>query len=146
MFKKKNKSGSSYNQSREKNDIKAFLGAGSQFEGKLSFSEIVRLDGIFKGEIESSDTLIVGESGQMIAEVNVGSLILSGRLEGNVKASGKVELRAPAVVEGNITTPLLEVEEGVRINGQIVMPGTSQDPDKESVPSLASDEEHEESS
>jgi len=69
---------------------------------------------------------VVGESGEMIAEVKVGSLILSGRLEGNVTAAGKVELRAPAVVEGNITTPLLEVEPGVRINGQIIMSGASQ--------------------
>jgi len=126
MFKKKSASGSSYSQSRDKSDIKAFLGAGSQFEGKLSFSEIVRLDGTFRGEIESSDTLIVGESGEIIAEVRVGSLILSGRLEGNITAAGKVELRAPAVVEGNITTPLLEVEPGVRINGQIIMSGASQ--------------------
>jgi len=126
MFKRKSARGSSFSQSREKSDIKAFLGAGSQFEGKLSFSEIVRLDGSFRGEIESSDTLVVGESGEMIAEVKVGSLILSGRLEGNVTAAGKVELHAPAVVEGNITTPLLEVEPGVRINGQIIMSGASQ--------------------
>ncbi|HDR46484.1 MAG TPA: polymer-forming cytoskeletal protein [Geoalkalibacter subterraneus] len=126
MFKKKSTRGSSYSQARDKNEIKAFLGAGSQFEGKLSFSEIVRLDGAFRGEIESSDTLVVGESGKMIAEVKVGSLILSGRLEGNVTAAGKVELRAPAVVEGNITTPLLEVEPGVQINGQIIMPAAAQ--------------------
>jgi len=114
----------------EKSDIKAFLGPGSQFEGKLLFDEIVRLDGSFRGEVTSRDTLIVGESADIQAEVSVGTLILSGRFKGNIKASVKVELRSPAKVEGNIDTPILIVEEGVLLNGEIAMnkerPGTAE--------------------
>ena len=105
----------------EKSDIKAFLGPGSTFEGKLVFSEIVRLDGVFRGEITSQDTLIVGQTGELHAEVNVGTLILSGRLVGNVNAVSRVELRAPAVVEGNLVTPVLTMEEGVKLNGNLQM-------------------------
>ncbi len=105
----------------EKSDVKAFLGPGSTFEGKLVFSEIVRLDGVFRGEITSKDTLIVGQTGELHAEVHVGTLILSGRLEGNVQAASRVELRAPAVIEGNIVTPVLTVEEGVKVNGNLQM-------------------------
>jgi cytoskeletal protein CcmA (bactofilin family) len=105
----------------EKSDIKAFLGPGSQFEGKLVFDEIVRLDGNFRGEITSRDTLIVGQTAELQAEVTVGTLIVSGRLKGNIKATSRVELRAPAVVEGTIETPLLVVEEGVAFNGSITM-------------------------
>lgn len=107
----------------EKGDIKAFLGPGSQFEGKLVFHEIVRLDGTFRGEISSQDTLIVGDEASVEAEVNVGTLILSGRFKGNIKASTKVDLRSPAKVEGNIETPKLLVEEGVVLNGSLSMPG-----------------------
>jgi len=102
-------------------EIKAFLGPGSQFEGKLQFDEIVRLDGSFRGEIISEDTLIVGETADIEADVTVGSLVLSGRIRGNIKARGKVELRAPARVEGNIETPVLAVEEGVLLNSTLVM-------------------------
>lgn len=105
----------------EKADIKAFLGPGSQFEGKLDFTEIVRLDGTFRGEITSKDTLIVGQTGDLHAEVNVGTLILSGRITGNIVASSKVELRAPARIEGNIDTPVLLIEEGVSLNGSVKM-------------------------
>ena len=105
----------------EKTDIKAFLGPGSQFEGKLVFDEIVRMDGTFRGEVSSKDTLIVGDTADVQAEVNVGTFILSGRFNGNVKATGRVELRAPAKVDGNIETPVLSVEEGVQFNGNLAM-------------------------
>lgn len=107
--------------SLEKSDIKAFLGPGSQFEGKLHFDEIVRLDGAFRGEIASKDILIVGETADIQAEVTVGSLVLSGRFKGNIKAVKKVELRAPANVEGSIESPALVIEEGVVFNGTVVM-------------------------
>ena len=106
----------------EKGDIKAFLGPGSQFEGKLLFHEVVRLDGTFRGEINSGDTLIVGEGADVEGDVSVGTLILSGRFKGTIKASTKVELRAPAKVDGNIETPKLKVEEGVVLNSTLVMP------------------------
>jgi len=105
----------------EKSEIKAFLGPGSQFEGKLVFNEIVRLDGSFRGEVTSHDTLIVGESADIQADVQVGTLILSGRFKGNVKAKTRVELRAPAQVDASIETPALSVEDGVSLNGTITM-------------------------
>lgn len=105
----------------EKSEIKAFLGPGSQFEGKLLFNEIVRLDGTFRGEINSRDTLIIGETADVQAEVTVGTLVMSGRFKGNIKATQRVELRAPAQVEGNIETPVLVVEEGVLLNTNLVM-------------------------
>lgn len=105
----------------EKSEIKAFLGPGSQFEGKLVFNEIVRLDGAFRGEVTSRDTLIVGETADIQADVEVGTLILSGRYKGNIKAATKVELRAPAKVDGAIETPALSIEDGVILNGTVTM-------------------------
>ena len=105
----------------EKSEIKAFLGPGSQFEGKLVFNEIVRLDGAFRGEVTSRDTLIVGESADIQADVEVGTLILSGRYRGSIKAATRVELRAPADVDGSIETPALSVEDGVTLNGTVTM-------------------------
>ena len=109
----------------DKSDIKAFLGPGSRFEGKLSFDEMVRLDGIFSGEIKSSDTLVVGESAEIDGTIHVGALILSGRFKGNIKATTMVELRAPAQVDGTVETPLLKIDEKVIFNGEIKMSGTS---------------------
>ena len=105
----------------DKADIKAFLGPGSRFEGKLSFDEMVRLDGSFTGEISSSDTLIVGETAVLQGDIQVGALILSGRFTGKIVATDRVELRAPAQVEGSIETPNLKIDEKVIFNGEIVM-------------------------
>jgi cytoskeletal protein CcmA (bactofilin family) len=121
MFSKKDKAVMRKENPIEKSEIKAFLGPGSQFEGKLVFDEIVRLDGTFRGEVTSKDTLIVGETADLQAEITVGSLILSGRFRGNIKAAHRVELRAPARVEGDIETPSLVVEEGVYLNGSLSM-------------------------
>lgn len=105
----------------DKAEIKAFLGPGSMFEGKLSFDEMVRLDGSFKGEIKSSDTLIVGDTAVIEGEIAVGALVLSGRFNGNIKATNRIELRAPAKVEGTLEAPILLIEENVIFNGQIKM-------------------------
>lgn len=107
--------------SLEKADIKAFLGPGSQFEGKLSFDEMVRLDGRFIGEVRSSDTLVVGDSGEIEGDLFVGCLILSGHFKGNVVATERVELLEPAHVEGVIEAPLLKIDEKVIFNGEIKM-------------------------
>ena len=106
-------------------DIKAFLGPGSKFEGKLSFDEMVRLDGVFSGEINSSDTLVVGETGQIEGDIHVGALILSGKFKGGIVATTLVELRAPAQVEGTIETPSLKIDDKVIFNGEIKMPGNT---------------------
>jgi|SRR6056297_375617 len=105
----------------DKADIKAFLGQGSHFEGKLNFDELVRLDGNFTGEICSSDTLIVGETASIEGQISVGALILSGRFVGGIKATSRVELRAPAQVDGTIETPSLKIDEKVIFNGEIKM-------------------------
>ncbi len=121
MFNKKEKEPMRKETPIEKSEIKAFLGPGSQFEGKLVFNEIVRLDGAFRGEVTSHDTLIVGNSADIQADVQVGTLILSGKFKGSIKAKTRVELRAPANVDGSIETPALSVEDGVTLNGSINM-------------------------
>lgn len=108
--------------------IKAFLGTGSQFEGTLVFEDIVRMDGTFNGKITSKDTLIVGETAVVEADIAVGTLVLSGRFKGQIDARVRVELRAPAQVEGTINTPSLVVEEGVLLNSTVTMGTATTEP------------------
>lgn len=110
-----------------KGDIKAFLGAGSCFEGKLVFDDVVRLDGDFSGEVVSKGRLVIGESATVKAEIEVESLTISGTFKGNIKARRKVELKSPARVEGNLETPMLSIEEGVVLNGTVIMSEKNQE-------------------
>jgi cytoskeletal protein CcmA (bactofilin family) len=65
--------------------------------------------------------LVVGETAKLQAEVNVGSLIISGHFQGNIKAKTGVELRVPAQFDGDIEAPAISIEDGVIFNGSIKM-------------------------
>jgi len=102
-------------------EITAFLGKGTEFKGVLSFEGTIRVDGKVEGEVISKDTLIGGDEAHLQGDVSVGTLILSGKAVGNISASQKVHLLAPAVIEGNIRTPKLIIEEGVTFDGKCEM-------------------------
>ena len=101
--------------------LTAFIDQGSEFEGKLSFRDTVRIDGRFHGEIASENTLIIGESGEIEATIKSNTISISGTVKGDVHAAMKVVLHKTARVEGNIQTPSIVIEEGAFVNGQIVM-------------------------
>jgi len=100
--------------------INAFLGKDTEFEGKLSFSGTVRMDCRFKGEILSGGTLIVGESAVIESDVRVSHMVISGEVRGNIEAD-RVEIRSPGKVMGNIRSPVLVIEEGVIFDGSCQM-------------------------
>ena len=104
--------------------LTAFIDQGSEFEGKLSFRDTVRIDGRFRGEIASENTLIVGESGEINATIRSNTVVVSGLVEGDIIAARKVVLHKTARVHGNLETPSLVVEEGAALDGQVKMPGT----------------------
>jgi cytoskeletal protein CcmA (bactofilin family) len=93
------------------------LGAEAAFDGKLVFQGSVRIEGKFTGEISTDDVLLVTETAEVIASVNVGTLVLNGTLRGNVRAKRVVELQAPARLYGDIETPSLIIHAGVMFEG-----------------------------
>ena len=106
---------------KTKDEINAFLGKDTEFEGKLSFTGAVRLDGKFSGEIFSSGTLIVGESAIIKSQIHVADMIISGEVHGDIFAEKKFEINVPGKLFGNIQTPKLLVEEGVIFEGSCKM-------------------------
>jgi cytoskeletal protein CcmA (bactofilin family) len=116
--------------------LSAFIDQGSEFEGKLSFRDTVRIDGVFRGEIRSENTLVVGETGEIEADVTSGHVIISGSLIGNVRAEKALVLHKTARVQGDVTAPSLTVEEGAVLNGSIEMTPPTPVPTVVSAPSL----------
>src|SRR3954451_4982822 len=95
-------------------EITALLGRGTRFEGKLYFEGRVRIDGTFKGEIKSDDTLIIGEGAEVHAEIDVATVIVRGGVvHGNIRASQSIEVYNPAKLIGNVHSPSLFIERGV---------------------------------
>ena len=107
----------------EGKEVKAFLGEGTRFKGVLKFDGTVRLDGYLEGEIVTGDTLIIGEKGHIIADLSVGTIVTLGKIEGNISASKKIEIRAKSQLIGDIKTPVLFIEEGASFEGKCLMLG-----------------------
>ena len=104
-----------------KDEINAFLGAGTSYQGKLDFEGSVRIDGRFTGEVASEGTLVVGQEALVQGDIRVGQLVLSGRVQGDVTARDKVVLHTTANLVGSLETPKLMVEEGAVIEGRVNM-------------------------
>jgi cytoskeletal protein CcmA (bactofilin family) len=106
---------------KRKDQINAFLGKDTEFEGKLSFNGAVRIDGRLKGEIFTEGTLIVGESAVIASDIHVSHIIVSGEIRGNIVASDRIEIHAPGKVFGNIQAPTVIIDEGVVFEGNCRM-------------------------
>lgn len=104
-----------------KNEIHAFLGAGTAFEGTLRFSGMVRIDSHFNGIIESDGMLVLGEKGRVEGAVKVGQLISAGSIDGEVVTSSKTTLQKGSKFSGTLTTPVINMEEGAHFEGRVVM-------------------------
>jgi cytoskeletal protein CcmA (bactofilin family) len=101
--------------------IIGFLGEGTDFKGVLTFEGTVRIDGRFEGEVFTRDSLIVGEEGQVKAQVEVGQFICKGRFQGDILARRLVKLYPPAEVTGTMRAPAIVIVDGAVFNGKCEM-------------------------
>ena len=107
-------------------DVHTILGPESSFEGKLVFEGTVRIDGTFKGEINTKDILVIGQGAKVNATIHVGQIVINGDVTGDVYAKQSVELNKPARLRGNIHTPQLMIEKGVIFEGNCKMENLDQ--------------------
>ena len=114
------------------NGLTAFIDEGSEIEGRYTFSGTVMLNGRFKGEISTTDTLIIGDKGVMNGDVRAGQVLIRGEVVGNVSAAERVELKRTARVFGDVEAPVVVVEEGVLFEGHCRM--TKANPNTELLP------------
>ncbi len=109
------------NVNKSQGPIRAFLGSGTEFEGLLNFEGTVRIDGNFKGEIKTNDCLIIGETAFIEAEIHVGHLIVMGKISGNIISLQKVEITSSGNVKGDVMSPILIIQEGAVLEGNVRM-------------------------
>lgn len=102
-------------------DLNGFLDRGSHLQGELAFETTFRIDGRFNGRVKSSGDLIVGESGEVEGEIEVGQIFVSGNVRGTVVAQKKVEITPTGKVYADLTTPSLVVGNGAQFEGRCVM-------------------------
>ncbi len=95
------------------------LTSDADIKGTIKFGEAMRIDGKFDGElITENGELTVGKTGSVKANVKVKNAVIEGRVDGNIKASDKVELKQKAQLIGDLQAKILVIEEGVVFVGK----------------------------
>jgi cytoskeletal protein CcmA (bactofilin family) len=102
-------------------ELNGFLDDGTEVIGEVRFRNMLRVDGRVRGRIFSEHTLIVGETGDIEAEIDCGTVSVRGKVKGNVHGREKIELLAGADVRASLRAPALSIEEGAVFQGDCEM-------------------------
>jgi cytoskeletal protein CcmA (bactofilin family) len=99
----------------------AHLDRGTKVSGKLSFDGPARIDGEVDGEITSKDSLHIGETAVVTAQIKAAAIVVGGKVSGDITGTQKIEIRPSAKVAGNLAAPLLSIHEGAQFEGHCSM-------------------------
>lgn len=107
---------------RDKIDDK-ILDVDARMQGTIVFKDPVnlRINGSFEGKLETCGSLTIGENANVRADIQGDRVIVAGKITGNLIAKESISLIAPAVVLGNVQTPVLSIAEGAVLDGKLKM-------------------------
>jgi cytoskeletal protein CcmA (bactofilin family) len=97
------------------------IGEGTVVEGNITVPHSVRIDGLLKGRLETAESVTIGSSGVVEADVVAKSAIIGGKVVGNVAVDDRVELESNASLIGDLTTRDLVINEGATFHGNCTM-------------------------
>lgn len=109
-------------------ELNGFMDQGTEIDGELRFKNTFRIDGKVKGRIHSDNLLIVGETGQVDAEIDCAVVSIRGTVTGRVQGRQRIELLAGSRVNATLVSPRLVIEEGAFFQGQCDMAGAGGEP------------------
>lgn len=103
---------------RKHEDVKAFLGKGAEFTGKLVFTGDVRIDGNFEGEIFGQGSMDIGRGALVKGNIKVDNLSIDGEVQGSLIINKKIKIHSSGKLLGELRTPLFIMEEGAVFDGR----------------------------
>lgn len=105
------------------NTIDTLVGARTELKGDIVFTGGLRVDGKIRGNItatgEENSTLVLSENGMITGDVTVPHIIINGKVNGNVRASGRIEIQSKAEITGDLVYKVLEIAAGAVITGTV---------------------------
>jgi len=96
---------------------KNILSSDVEIKGKLRFSNDLIIDGRIEGEVNSEGDLTVGENAQIVGNIKTRSVVVFGKIEGNITVTDRCELKQNAILHGDVTAGKLAIEEGATFMG-----------------------------
>lgn len=101
--------------------VETLIGKSTKFIGEIEGEGTIRVEGSVQGKVDSAGDVVVGETGQLLADLTARNLLVAGNVEGNVNVQGKVEITKTGKLMGDVTTHKLVIEEGAVIQGRCNM-------------------------
>jgi excisionase family DNA binding protein len=107
---------------KEKSEEK-ILDVDARMQGTIVFKDPVnlRINGSFEGKLETSGHLTIGENAHVKADIEGEHMVIAGKVTGNLNATGSISLIKPAVIQGDVNTPVLSIAEGAILEGRSTM-------------------------
>lgn len=118
---------------KEVEEIKAFLGQGAEFVGKLIFNGSVRIDGRYEGEIFGQGSLVIGQGASVKADIVVKSIYISGDVQGKIEVQEKINIHSTGKFTGDVHTPVFIMEEGAFFDGRAHMAGKGKEAEADKI-------------
>jgi len=109
---------------REKSDsgkLETYVGDGTSFMGNLISKDNITIYGSIKGTVECQGRVIIGDSGNIEADIIANEIIISGKVLGNIVARSKLEISSTGTLKGDIKTQRLIMEDGCKFDGRCEM-------------------------
>jgi len=97
--------------------VNSIIGEGTKLRGDFDLNGLLRIDGEFYGKVRTNGKVLVGKNGVAECEIIAGTIVIGGKVKGDIIATEKVTLLSTGELIGNIKTPRLVVEEGVIFDG-----------------------------
>ena len=101
--------------------ISTLIGAGAVFNGDFVVQDTIRVDGTINGNCNCKGTLILGEQGKVIGNINAQNVFISGQVKGDIVSTGKLEVLSTGRVTGDISARKLVVDEDAYFDGRCTM-------------------------
>ena len=107
--------------------VNSIIGVGSEFKGEFKINGLLRIDGKFLGTIDTGGKVLIGQSGDATTDIKARLVVVGGKVSGNIYATERIILLSTGDVKGNIITPSLIMEEGVKFDGNCVINKRAED-------------------
>ena len=99
----------------------SIVGPGMKVVGDCETDGTLRIEGAVQGAVRAGKAVVIGKDGLVIGDILTQDAVVSGRVEGSVTAESRLELQATCRIDGEVSTPRLQLEEGAVLNGSVNM-------------------------
>ena len=98
--------------------VNSIIGEGTTLRGDFELNGLLRIDGTFYGKVHTSGRVLIGKHGKAECDLIAGTVVIGGKVKGEIIATERITLLSTGVLIGNVVTPRLIIEEGVAFNGR----------------------------